>query len=238
MLALAALFPAPAVAHRSGGGSDILSAPQLPIGQNVVGGGTSGSYGSYAEFWRITAVASDALTVDFGSTNGQGVHLCILAPRVTDYTLDTSSCNTASDTRSKSELRFTLPSAGTWTLKVQSDGDGNDSDGRAPTLAYQLTGYVRHYTHTTISAPMVVKKRSRVTYNGTVSGATGGQVKLQSRSLAHPAWKTFALAAIRANGAFTYKTRVAEPGTYRIKAVYPGDTSHLASSSIVSFKVV
>ena len=220
------------------GGTDIASAPELPIGQEVSGGGTSDA--EYTEFWRILLRAADHVRLDYASTNGTQVIIGVLPPSVTDYNytgnLDAMALpfvNGGADrgTTTKDEGLFVAPRSGDYTIALQVPGP-ND------VLAYTLTGYVRHYTHTTITAPPLVRKRAAVVYRGTVAGASSGKIELQSRSLTHSVWKTFALATIDANGSFRYRTRVAGTGTYRIRAVYPGDSSHLPSMAIVSFKVV
>jgi hypothetical protein len=103
---------------------------------------------------------------------------------------------------------------------------------------FSPTASVDHATQMTISAPRLVRAHGAVTYTGAVIGAHGGQVQLQSRTTKHPGWRTFALVAIGADGSFEYPANVAEPGIYRVRAVYPGDRSHQPSSATVTFKVV
>lgn len=230
-------------AARNGGGNSIATAPQLPIGQNVVDGATCASGGGVNGgmcpkgiddgpnvYWKILAQAADHLTIDISSTGESGVLIYILSPSINDYNIGLHPDYLLYEgANPKKEVTYTFPSAGTYTLLLTGY--------ETTQIGYELTAYIRHFTHTTITAPPAVKSRTPVTLRGVVAGASGGNIELQSRSAARPVWKTFALAQIGATGAFSYKTKVAGAGTYRIKAVYPGDSAHLPSSSIVSFKV-
>jgi hypothetical protein len=95
-----------------------------------------------------------------------------------------------------------------------------------------------HYaTHTTLNAPRLVRANGAVVYSGSVGGARGGQVLLQSRSTKQPVWTTFALTTIGADGTFEHATKVGGSGVYRVRAVYLGDGTHQSSSAMVTFKV-
>jgi hypothetical protein len=97
---------------------------------------------------------------------------------------------------------------------------------------------LKHRTRTALAAPTLADVDTRMTYSGRVDGASSGRVELESRTLVRPAWKRFAIVRVAADGSFTFTTDVPGSGTYRIKAVFLGDGSHLPSSAVVSFQVI
>lgn len=105
---------------KAGGGTSIASAPQLPLGTQVAGGtGGHNEWRPPDEFWRVELQAGDQLAVEFEGGPGQ-VSLCLLAPSVTDYTLESSRCTEEvwSGVNDKGQLAYTAPSDGQWTLRV------------------------------------------------------------------------------------------------------------------------
>jgi hypothetical protein len=98
---------------------------------------------------------------------------------------------------------------------------------------------VKHATHTTLTGPALANDDYHVTYTVDVAGATTGSIELDLSSLKHPAWKVLARVQLGLTGiaSYTNKTLTA-PGTYRMRAVYLGDATHLPSSSTVSWEVV
>lgn len=213
-----------------GGGPDIARAPELPIGSQVDGGGPCGSDCSkYREFWRVALSRSDHLTLDFGSTNGNSVYICLLSPTVTDYTFDQANCldgDGNDSTSGKTQWRYVASAPGRYTLDIWSFRD----------ISYIATAYVRHYTHASLSGPPVVRAHAKVTLKGKIDGLSSGKIALQSRSKS--GWKTLALMPVKPDGSFLFATRVGGTGTYRIRVVFFGDASHLATSAVYSFKVV
>jgi hypothetical protein len=98
---------------------------------------------------------------------------------------------------------------------------------------------VKRVTHTTLTGPMLANDDYHVTYTVKVAGATSGRIEFDLSSLRHPAWKAFARVSLGPRGSVSYTTKtVTEPGTYRVRAVYFGDASHLPSSATVSWEVV
>jgi hypothetical protein len=100
------------------------------------------------------------------------------------------------------------------------------------------TALLKHRTRTVLSPPTPADVDSRLIYAGRVDGASSGRVKLESSSLARPAWKALAVVRVAADGTFTYTTNVPGDGTYRIRAVFLGDSSHLPSSAVVPLQVI
>jgi hypothetical protein len=242
-LTVALIVAGVALASVRDGGRSVSGAPALSIGTAVTGGDQvdelccdswyqqAGSPG--LQYWKVLLQFGDHLVIDYGVVSGDNVNLCMLAPTVTDFTLTDSRCTASDSTQSKHEFTFTASTAGTWTLAV-----GYYHCCGMQSWAYQMTAYVKHPTQAKITAPPLIKHGSRITYSGTVAGASGGVVELQSRSSARPVWKSFGVASLSTTGAFKFQTRVATSGTYRVKVVYPGDASHLPSTGIVSFKVI
>ncbi len=98
---------------------------------------------------------------------------------------------------------------------------------------------VKRVTHTTLTGPTLASDDSHVTYTVKVAGVTTGRIELDLSSLKHPAWKVYARALLGANGIVAYTTKtITVSGTYRMRAVYLGDTTHLPSSATVSWEVV
>lgn len=125
-----------------------------------------------------------------------------------------------------------MPQPGRWTLVVFDD---NAACG-CPSLAYELTAYIQHYTHATLAGPSVARAHGLLTLTGGVSGLSSGKVAIQSRS--KTGWKTLTLMPVKPDGSFRFTTRVGAPGTYRVRVVFFGDASHLPTSAVYSFKVI
>jgi len=94
-------------------------------------------------------------------------------------------------------------------------------------------------THTTLTGPTLADDDYHVTYTVKVAGATGGRVELDLSSLKRPAWKVLARAPLGPDGSVSYTARTTMVrGTYRVRALYLGDATHLPSSATVSWEVV
>ena len=66
-----------ALAHANGG-TNIASAPALPIGQGFVSGSTTKDPNGWpSEWFKVPLQASDALTLDYGSTNGASIRIYV-----------------------------------------------------------------------------------------------------------------------------------------------------------------
>ena len=123
---------------------------------------------------------------------------------------------------------YIAPTAGRYTVRLQNRFC-------CTAYSYILTGYVQHYTHATLTGPRVVRAHGFVTLRGAIIGLSSG-ITIQSRT--KTGWKTLTLMPVKAGGRFVFKTRVGTPGTYRVRAVFFGDASHLPTSAVYSFKVV
>ena len=97
----------------------------------------------------------------------------------------------------------------------------------------------KRVTHTTLTGPTLANDDYHVTYAVKVAGATTGRIEFDLSSPKHPAWKVFARATLGPDGIVRYTTQtMTAPGTYRMRAVYVGDATHLASSATISWEVV
>jgi len=97
----------------------------------------------------------------------------------------------------------------------------------------------KHTTRTTLTGPTLANDDYHVTYTVKVAGATTGLIELDLSNVKHPAWKLFARARLGPNGIVSYTAKtITAAGTYRMRAVYLGDATHLPSSATVSWEVV
>jgi hypothetical protein len=213
-----------------GGGTSIATAPNLPIGQQVSGGGTAAARGhDFADYWRVTFRRADQFRLDYGSTNGNNVGVCLYDPSVTDYTLSNANCFDVDETNGKHEFRYTAPSPGRYTLQVWNYGGGTD-------LAYAMTGYIQHYTHATLTGPSIARAHTRIALAGKIAGLSSGKVAIQTNTSGR--WKTQALLPVRSDGSFRLTTRVGAAGTFRARVVFYGDADDLPTSAGLSLRVV
>jgi len=231
-----------ATASAGEGGMTISSAPELPLGRTVASTVPASVAlrkvcvleGVSGEFWRVTMNAFDHLVGDFRSTNGNVIEVAMLAPSVTDATVaeaaTTGGCLAGWIASTQASFDFQAAGGGRYTMFVVRRQGSND-------LSYELVAHVVHATQVTLAVPARVKAHARVTFGGRVSGASGGAVNLQWRVGTDSRWTRLALVNLSAAGTFSYKTRVAGPGLYRVRASYRGDDTHLPSSATASLKV-
>jgi hypothetical protein len=240
--AVTALAPTSALAN---GGANIASAPAMPIGTPVSGGAaTVDNYTTCCkfwahpdtggvEYWRINTLAGDQLTIDWTDVAGTYVSVCLMTPDITDFTVgDVQDCAAYLQNNAKRELRFTVPTPGAWILAVGDDWCCNHEG-----WAYDLITYVKHKTSTMLTANSPVRAHRQATLHGAVSGVAAGKVVIQRRGKTG-GWTTVGLKAVRSNGSFVFKTRVGAARTYRYRAQFLGDDSHLPSSATCAVKVV
>src|SRR6516162_8285390 len=67
------------------------------------------------------------------------------------------------------------------------------------TATVEPTAFIKHRTRTALAAPTLADVDSRQIYSGRVAFASSGRVELESRSLANPIWRPFAIENIAAN---------------------------------------
>jgi hypothetical protein len=112
----------------------------------------------------------------------------------------------------------------------------------AACLAVCVTAHAavaKRVTHTTLTGPTLANDDYHVTYTVKVAGATTGRIELALSSLKHPAWKLLAREPLGPGGTLSYTTKtITTSGTYRMRAVYLGDATHLPSWATVSWEVV
>jgi hypothetical protein len=239
---LVSMFAVVTVAAAGGGGT-VSGAPELPIGVQTTGGASQvDTFQVYdggwwkqlnvpgIEYWRVTLGTADRLVVDYGLITGSEVDLCVLKPGVTDYTLSDASCVETDQTGSKHEFRFTAPIAGQWILVVADA----TCCGTEP-WGYELTAYIQLHTTVRVNIPRVVGARRSLNINGTVSGVTGGSVVV---TVTAKHWNKHTIRPISSSGGFSWKPKVGKHGTYKVKVVYPGDTTHQGSSKTVKVRVI
>jgi hypothetical protein len=232
-IALAVLAPS----ALAGGGVSIAAAPELPLSQQIVSGGTSDSSGNYREWWKVTLGASDKLVVDYGFTLpspgccGPGVVVQVYKPDVTDYTIGNSDPVIEQGTHTKNELVFVAPSAGRWLLLVR---DMCCADGQQD-IGYELTANVQTWTATAVTAPPLVASGKTERLRGQVKNATTGNVlvRLTGPKAVAPTQKVVSLT----NGAFSWSKKLTVVGLYHVVVSYPGDSGHQPSSARATFHV-
>lgn len=239
MLMIVVAAAAVAGAARGDGGTTIANAPELTPGETVTG--TVTNVGSRVQFWRLTVKPGDQVTINFAALSTVAtstVGLCFLLPTVDDFTLQDSRCLEPLETdhtnaNTKRQTTRVFASGGRWTLIV---GNYSCMNGGRPLIPcfyystqYELTAYVRSATRTTLTAnPNLVKAGGTVTAKGKVTGVTSGNVAIQVRQ---SGWKTVKIAKIGAGGTFVAKIKAPAKGKLTVRAVFPGDSSHLPSKA-------
>jgi hypothetical protein len=173
------------------GGSSIASAPELPLGQLVAGGGQR------ADFWRIKLFGGDQITFKASLPGGEFeaikyYEFSLYPPAVEDFSYASANSvanNPESDVFGLTEFTLTSPFTGLGTLAV-CEGDYREqgcSDTIYPTDpmdAYTFTATITHATSLTIAAPTIVRRGSTVTVRATISSPAGvpqGNCLIQSQ---------------------------------------------------------
>jgi hypothetical protein len=217
------------------GGESIASAPELSLGGQHVGSRTGGP-----DYWRVTLARGDELTAGIVARGNDALRLCLLSPAITDDSSDNAICaaSIATSTGGASELRVVARSAGRWTLALDDcqscDRFFHPHD--RPDVTYELTAFVRRYTHITSHEPGSINVGSWLTCRGQVASARAGQIVMQARGGA--AWVRLASASIRSNGSFTVRTRFsARSHGMLVRVSYGGDADHLPSATTFTITV-
>jgi hypothetical protein len=217
-----------AAAAFAGGGLTIASAPTLRIGENVTGGGDDGGHAS--EWWKVPLAPADRLTVNWGDLSENPACASLWSPRVTDYNVSSSNQLVGNTTYGKSQIVYRAPSAGVYRLHVSGCGD--------TPWSYEMTAHVQHYTSTTLVAPREVRAGSTAVYRGRVTGVgvAGRTTKLQLK--AGGGWRDIATAAVGGNGVYAARAVLSQPGSAKIRALFPGSTAFRPSSATATVRVL
>ncbi len=162
-----------AVTANASGGSSIATAPELPLGQLVAGGGQQ------ADFWRIQLFAGDRIT--FKASFPSIYEFSLYAPSVDDFSYANANSvanNPGNAASGMTEFTFTSPFTGLGTLAVCEDvvsesGCGGGSYPKESMDAYTFTATIAHATNLTISVPTIARRRSTVTIRATISSPAG-----------------------------------------------------------------
>jgi hypothetical protein len=174
-MAVAAVLLIPA-AGQAAGGTDIASAPLLPLDGSLQSGG-----GKTGEFWRLQAIAGDAIKIDMELSGGQyNAQLFVIDPAVTDYTLrQTPPTLDAEAAIGKSESVLRIPATGLWTLDICQQDIGRyctkfDGDYFGAAAApFTFTATVAHVTTMTLKAPAVATRGARITVTARIQSPAG-----------------------------------------------------------------
>jgi hypothetical protein len=222
---------ASATAARSGaaaGGASIAEAVSLPLGTDVTSGALRtkklNNLPWAAEYWRVAMSPGDRLVVDYGATNKLGVGICVLSPDVTDYTEQGASCLDSAITMDKTEMRFTAPVQGAYTLRFAVNACACTDP-----LSYTFLARVVTPTRIFLHSPKLVRHGAHIRVSGVVTGGAAGNVALR---LSGPG-NARKISQIRSGGRFasTFTLRLA--GRYTLTAIFYGNPSHAQSSSSV-----
>ena len=125
------------------GGGDVASAPLLPVGKQVSGGGkikgsqASGSCSGYGEFWRLAAAKGDRVNLAYGTANGLPVKIVVMDPSVNDRNFNVTPAVAANLTYDSDSLAFVAKKSGRYTVVLYT------SYPCQPKLAYTLTATLK-----------------------------------------------------------------------------------------------
>jgi hypothetical protein len=220
----------------AGGGTSIASAPELPLGVDIVSGTNHvedarvcGDAGDATEFYRVTLGVGDDLLLDYGAESpDEVVGIGILPPSVTDDTLDQANCVLSQWAETGSDrVAFKAPYAGPWIVAVRA----------GTTLNYGMSAQVLKYTHATLTGPRVATRGSLVILRGWIHGVMNSNPGASARRATmerwgkHHAWKTLGAVLLGPTGKFTYFWRPQRIGVVRFRVVYFGHTYYLPTSA-------
>lgn len=151
-LAVLGVTVAAASANSNNGGANIASAPTVPPGQQEFGNTTDGSIGDkWGDWWKLSLVASDKITVDWESgkvTDSCGTYnaasrLDFWPVGTTDFSVNNVQplVTLPLGENGKAESMFTANRTGTFLMRFEAGCDGSAHPYGGP---YDFTAYVRH----------------------------------------------------------------------------------------------
>jgi hypothetical protein len=216
------------------GGATIATAPSLPLAQKHASGWVESSSPdnvSFGEFWRVQLNAGDHLIINATVTEscggpGGSLDVDVYAPSVTDYTIGHTDSVKSGEFDPNGQFVFVAPSTGDWTIFFNR-GCGS--------LAYDFTAFAKAPTHAVLTGPARVPAHRTVTLTGRISGISSGTVAIQVQVGRH--WRTLGKVPVRPSGRFKFAARVGERHHYLYRAVYSGDTTHVASRAMFTVTV-
>lgn len=226
-----AVLSAVSLASRSSataGGASIAEAVALPLGTQVSSGALRtrrlNALPWAAEYWKVTMAPGDRLVLDYGATNDLGVGVCLLAPDVTDFTEQKAPCLASAITMDKTELRFTAPVDGSYTVRFAVNACACTDP-----LSYTFLARVVVPTRIALHTTRVVRHGARIRVSGVVTGGATGAIALR---LSGP-FNSRKIAVIRAGGRFSSAFTLRLPGRYTLTAIFYGNPSYGQSTSSV-----
>jgi hypothetical protein len=176
-LGAALLLAPPATAS---GGASVATAPELPLGQVVAGGGQK------ADFWRVKLFGGDRITfkASFPGTEfdaAQYYEFSLYTPAVEDFSYRNANSvanNPEGDVYGLTEFTLSSPFTGLGTLVVcegdyREQGCSDQIYPANPMDPYTFTATITHATSLTISAPTIARSGSTVTVRVTASSPAG-----------------------------------------------------------------
>jgi hypothetical protein len=166
----------------------------------------------------------DRLVVDYGATNQLGVGVCVLSPGVTDYTEQGASCLASAVTSTQTELSFTAPVRGDYTIRFAVNACACTDP-----LSYQFVARLVAPTRMILRSPKVVRHGAHIRVSGVVTGGATGSVALR---LTGPL-RTRKIARIQSGGRFVSAFTLRAAGLYTLSAIFYGNPSHAQSSRSV-----
>src|SRR4051794_31935832 len=179
--ACAVIATAAATAARSGaknGGDSIANAAPLPIGTEIRSGAFRvkklNNLPWASEYWRASMSPGDRLVLDYGATNQLGVGVCVLSPDVTDYTEQGASCLSSAITSAQTEMRFTAPVRGSYTIRFAVNACACTDP-----LSYQFVARLVEPTRLILHSPKLVRRGAHIHVSGVVTGGVAGNVALR-----------------------------------------------------------
>jgi hypothetical protein len=157
------------------GGASIAEAVALPLGNEVSSGALRtrklNALPWAAEYWKVTMAPGDRLVLDYGATNDLGVGVCLLSPDVTDFTEQKASCLASAITMDKTELRFTAPVDGFYTVRFAVNACACTDP-----LSYTFLARVVVPTRIALHAPRLVRHGAHIRVSGVIAGGAAGAI--------------------------------------------------------------
>jgi hypothetical protein len=243
-VALAAVFVVSGAAQGSqsdSGGSDIASAPELPLGHQVSGGQTEDARGNYEEYWTVTTLSGDVLNLVVSSTSAAGVVVCLYAPAVTDSNLSEAECHQTETVTGQGleTFVFNLTTPGRWTFAIHGSIRSEPFNYAATGTVVRRAPATRTATKTALRVKRQARLRRAVAILGSVTPHATGRIMIQVRKEApRTRWITLLRVPLTATSQFNYTTRFTRLGMFTVRTAYLGDSTHLPSVATASIRII